>query len=106
MLSIARALMGSPSLLLLDEPLEGLSPIVAAEVMSTIRELARSRGLACVLVEQQVSLVLEFSSRVLVLERGHPAFWGSTETLRANPRILETSIALDKSPIQQEAATA
>lgn len=98
MLSIARALMGNPSILLLDEPLEGLSPLVAHEVMDAIRSLALTRGLGCVLVEQQVSLVLDFSSQVLVLERGRPAFWGDTDTLRQRTDVLESAVALRKAP--------
>ncbi len=98
MLSIARALMGAPSILLLDEPLEGLSPLVAHEVMGAIRSLAQTRGLGCLLVEQHVSAVLDFSSQVLVLERGHPVFWGDTETLKQRPDVLESSVGLRKVP--------
>jgi branched-chain amino acid transport system ATP-binding protein len=105
MLSIARALMGNPSILLLDEPLEGLSPLVAHEVMGAIRTLAQTRGLGCVLVEQQVSLVLDFSSQVLVLERGRPAFWGDTATLRQRADVLESAVALRKAPPSSIEAT-
>lgn len=96
MLSIARAMMGHPSILLLDEPLEGLSPLVAKEVMQGIESLVQARGLGCVLVEQQVSLVLDFSTRVLVLERGRPVFWGETQRLREHPEVLESAVALGK----------
>lgn len=96
MLSIARALMGRPRLLLLDEPLEGLSPLVASEVMKAIDTLVAQRGLGCVLVEQHVSAVLAFASHVLVLERGRCAFSGSKDELLAQPRILDTCIGLRK----------
>lgn len=104
MLSIARAMMGHPRILLLDEPLEGLSPLVAKEVMQGIESLVHTRGLGCILVEQQVSLVLDFSTRVLVLERGRPVFWGETQRLREHPEILESAVALGKPDLEAVAA--
>lgn len=98
MLSIARALMGDPSLLMLDEPLEGLSPVVADEVMASIRNLISEQSLGCILVEQHVSVVLDFATSVLVLERGRPAFYGSVGDLKARPEILESCIGLKKVP--------
>src|SRR6218665_3301483 len=94
MLSIARALRGAPQILLLDEPLEGLSPVVAQEVMSALDRLVTERGLGCVLVEQQVSLVLDFAQTVLVLERGRCVFNGSADQLAAQPDLLERCIGL------------
>lgn len=96
MLSIARALMGQPSLLLLDEPLEGLSPLVAHEVMQAIKNLVKEKSLGCILVEQHVAAVLDFATRVLVLERGRPAFYGTTESLLAEKHILDSCIGLRK----------
>lgn len=96
MLCIARALMAKPNLLLMDEPLEGLSPLVAAEVMGAIRHLATAKGLGCVLVEQQVGLVLDFADIVLVMERGRPMFLGTPAALTHNPEILEQCIGLKK----------
>jgi branched-chain amino acid transport system ATP-binding protein len=94
MLSIARALMNDVNLLLLDEPLEGLAPIVADEVMSAIRKLTLEKGLGCVLVEQHVETVLDFCSRVLVLDRGTPVFYGEVSDLRSRPEILDGAIGL------------
>lgn len=94
MLALARALMGAPCLLLLDEPLEGLAPQVAQELMGAIRRLADETGIGCILVEQHVDVVLDFAEDVLVLERGRPAFLGSVASLRAQPRILEQAIGL------------
>lgn len=96
MLSIARSLMGSPSLLMLDEPLEGLSPLVAKEVMEAIQKLSSNSSLGCILVEQHVSVVLDFATRILILERGRPAFYGSVEELKLKPEILESCIGLKK----------
>jgi branched-chain amino acid transport system ATP-binding protein len=94
MLAIARAFMNDVSLMLLDEPLEGLAPIVADEVMSAIRRLTLNKGLGCILVEQHVETVLEFCSRVLVLDRGNSVFYGDVSELRAKPEILESAIGL------------
>lgn len=96
MLSIARALMAEPSILLLDEPLEGLSPLVAHEVMQAVQKLVADRGLGCVLVEQHVALVLDFVDRVMVLERGRSMFYGTPAELVAQPHILESCIGLRK----------
>lgn len=94
MLSIARALMGQPDILLLDEPLEGLAPVVAQELMSSLTKLSSERGLGCILVEQHVALVLEFATSILLLERGRPAFWGSTQELKSQPELLSSAIGL------------
>lgn len=105
MLSIARALMGKPDILLLDEPLEGLAPVVAQELMASLSTFSSERGLGCVLVEQHVALVLDFTSSVLILERGRPAFWGSTQELKTRPELLASAIGLKSgTPMATEAA--
>ena len=96
MLSLARALMGGPTILLLDEPLEGLAPIVAEELMESIRQLAEETGVGCILIEQHVDVVLDFATSVVVLERGVPVFVGPSVTLRERPDILERAIGLKK----------
>ena len=98
MLAIARALMNDVSLLLLDEPLEGLAPIVADQVMDAIRRLVAEQNLGCLLVEQHVDAVLEFCTNVLLLERGAAKFFGSVPELRARPELLESAIGLKKAP--------
>ncbi|TKW65058.1 MAG: ABC transporter ATP-binding protein [Paracoccus denitrificans] len=94
MLAIARALMGQPDFLLLDEPLEGLSPLVGQEVMAAIRQLVNERRLGCVLVEQHVGTVLDFCDRIVVLTRGRAVFNGPAEELREKSEILDKAIGL------------
>jgi branched-chain amino acid transport system ATP-binding protein len=70
MLALARALMTNPSLLLLDEPLEGLAPIIVEEVSAAIRKMIDGEGMAAVLVEQHTELALSLTQDALVIERG------------------------------------
>jgi branched-chain amino acid transport system ATP-binding protein len=70
MLSVARALLGQPRLLLLDEPLEGLAPLIRAELLLAFERLSRESGVTVVIVEQQVQEVLRYATRALILERG------------------------------------
>ncbi|KWT74807.1 Branched-chain amino acid transport ATP-binding protein LivF [Comamonas testosteroni] len=70
MLSIGRALMGNPSVLLLDEPMEGLAPVIIDGLVQALHRLRAEGDLAILLVEQHVSLALEFTNRVIVLDRG------------------------------------
>lgn len=96
MLSVARALMGNPSILILDEPLEGLSPLLAEQLMTDIEHLVEASGMGCILVEQHVDVVLRFATRVLILERGKVAFYGTPAELEQQPKLLEETIGLQK----------
>ncbi|HEY8357331.1 MAG TPA: ABC transporter ATP-binding protein [Ramlibacter sp.] len=96
MLAVARALVPQPDILLLDEPLEGLAPNLRDELVDAIERLVRERGIGCLLVEQQVDVVLDFSERVIVLERGLPVFQGTSAELRAADGVLNRAIGLDK----------
>jgi len=80
MLTIARTLMGNPDLLLLDEPTEGLAPLMVMEVMKIIKEL-KEKGETILLVEQNSTLALSVSLRAYVLENGHMVFSGLAEGL-------------------------
>ncbi len=87
MLAIARALMTNPTLLLLDEPSEGLAPLIIAEIGRIIREL-RAQGIAILLVEQNLSLALGVVDRVYVMSKGRIMFEGTPSELRANKDVM------------------
>jgi branched-chain amino acid transport system ATP-binding protein len=89
MLSMARTMLGKPSLLLLDEPLEGLAPVICDELMSMITRLASSGDVTVVLVEQQIERALDFADRVLILERGREVWSGAPAALRADRALIE-----------------
>lgn len=86
MLAFARALMTNPSLLLLDEPSEGLAPLLVAEIGRIVGEL-RTQGLSILLVEQNLTLALDVSDRVYVMNRGQIVFEGTPAALRADPQV-------------------
>ncbi|BDT67852.1 high-affinity branched-chain amino acid transport ATP-binding protein LivF [Comamonadaceae bacterium OS-1] len=86
MLALARALMGNPQLLVIDEPTEGLAPQVVAQVAAALR-LLKAQGVAVLLVEQKQALALEVADRVLVMGRGQVVLAATPAQLRANAGI-------------------
>lgn len=96
MLSVARSLVPCPRILLLDEPLEGLSPLIREELMQAIQKMTDQTGLGVLLVEQHVDAVLDFARDVIVLEQGRPVFQGPSAELRKEPQILNQAIGLMK----------
>jgi len=86
MLTIARTLMGNPDLVLLDEPTEGLAPLMIMEVMKIIKEL-KEKGETILLVEQNSTLAFSVSYRAYVLENGHMVFSGYAEELIQNMEL-------------------
>jgi branched-chain amino acid transport system ATP-binding protein len=87
MLAIGRALTLNPRVLLLDEPMEGLAPILIRELSDAIRGLALESGMALVLVEQHARLALELTADALVLARGRVIAEGSPEVVRADADV-------------------
>ena len=93
MLSIARTLMGNPSLILLDEPSEGLAPLIVREVMDIIQELTAT-NLTTVLVEQNSMLALRVCKRVYVLDDGQNVYEGTAEELLADTRLKQQLLGI------------
>jgi branched-chain amino acid transport system ATP-binding protein len=94
MLAIARALMTNPALLLLDEPLEGLAPIVVEELAAAIRRMASEDSAAFILVEQHADIALALTQNALVLERGRVGYSGGSADLLADHAALDRLIGL------------
>lgn len=89
MLSLARTLLGKPTVLLLDEPLEGLAPVICDQLMETIVKLAQSGEMTVVLVEQQIERALDFADDVLVVERGRIVWRGRAAEFRADRELAD-----------------
>jgi branched-chain amino acid transport system ATP-binding protein len=92
MVAIARALLGAPGLVLMDEPSQGLAPRVVQDVMGVIRRL-RSEGVAVLLVEQNVDTALDVADRAYVLDRGRIVFSGPAAQLRSDPALRRRLLA-------------
>ena len=95
MLAIGRALMLNPRLLLLDEPTEGLAPIIVDELLAALRELARE-GLSMIIVEQKPKKILPFTDHAIVLDRGVIAHEAPSAELLADPAALDAHLTATK----------
>ncbi len=95
MLAVARALMTNPSVLLMDEPTEGLAPVIVQALVQVLARLRAGGGLSIVLVEQNSRVALEFSQRTAVLDRGRIVYDGPSERLRADPEFLASLISVE-----------
>ena len=93
MLTIARALMTNPDLLILDEATEGLAPLVAKEVWSIIARI-RAAGIAAIIVDKNFAAVAATADRVVVLVKGRVAFAGGAAALKAEPEILHRHLGV------------
>ncbi len=94
MLAIARALMANPRILLMDEPTEGLAPVIVEELVRILADLRDEAGVAMVLVEQNSAIALDFAARTIVLDRGRAVYEGPSRVLRDNPEKLERLVAV------------
>ena len=94
MLAIGRALMTSPRILLMDEPSEGLAPVIVEELIQVMARLRDEGGMSMILVEQNTHIALEFSKRTIVLNRGKITFDGASEILSQDTTKLETLICI------------
>jgi branched-chain amino acid transport system ATP-binding protein len=94
MLAVGRALVLNPRLLLLDEPLEGLAPIIVEELLRAIRRITREEGLSAIIVEQHPQAVLAISDLAVVLDRGSVAHAGTAQELQKNPELLDSLLGV------------
>ena len=97
MLAIGRALVGNPNVLLMDEPSEGLAPVIVEELQSVMNLLREESSMTIVLVEQNSRVALEFSERCIVMNRGRIVRDGGSEALRRDQTLLERLIGVDGS---------
>jgi len=96
MLSIARALIGNPSVVLMDEPSEGLAPVIVEELSRAVKRLAATEGLTLILVEQNTRLALDISPRTAVMDRGRIVFDGASDELKRDAEKLHRLIGVGK----------
>lgn len=89
MLAVGRALVLNPTLLLLDEPLEGLAPIIVQELLRALSRITREEGLSAIIVEQHPQAILAISDSAAVLDRGTVVHSGNAKDLRNDPELLE-----------------
>lgn len=94
MLSTARTILGRPRVLLLDEPLEGLAPVICDELMRALHALTDRGDLTVVLVEQQIERAMDFAARTLVIDRGRVVWSGPTNDLRADGDAIERHLGV------------
>ncbi len=88
MLSIARALVLNPKILLLDEPTEGLAPIIVEELLAAIRRIVRDEGMSAIIVEQHAQQILAITDQAIILDRGSIAYSGQSQALAEDRQTL------------------
>jgi branched-chain amino acid transport system ATP-binding protein len=98
MLAVGRALMLNPKIVLLDEPLEGLAPIIVDELLAALTRIIRQEGTAAILVEQNPQKILPVTGRAMILERGSVVHEAASADLRADRAVLEAFLGVTESP--------
>jgi len=94
MLAIGRALIVNPRIVLLDEPTEGLAPIIVEELLGVLRNVIRNEGLSAIVVEQKARKILSFTDRAIVLDRGRIVLASDSQSLSNDPTQLETHLGV------------
>jgi branched-chain amino acid transport system ATP-binding protein len=94
MLAIARALILNPRIMLLDEPLEGLAPIIIDELLAVLRKIVREEGLSAILVEQNAHKILSVADQAIIVERGSIVYEGASAALKADRALLEKYVGV------------
>jgi branched-chain amino acid transport system ATP-binding protein len=94
MLAVARALLTNPSVLLMDEPTEGLAPVLVESLIEILARLRGDRALSIILVEQNSRVALSFSPRTVILDKGRIVYDAESEPLRADPERLAQLIGI------------
>jgi branched-chain amino acid transport system ATP-binding protein len=94
MLAIARALVGNPSVLLMDEPFEGLAPIVVEELAGVIARLRSDTAMTMLLVEQRTDVALDLAERAVVMARGRVVFDDASARLKSDPDLLHALVGV------------
>src|SRR5579862_451594 len=99
MLAVGRALVLNPKIMLLDEPLEGLAPIIVEELLAALRRIIRDEGMSAILVEQNAKKILSVTDRAIIIERGSVVHSADSATLAADRVALETHLGVtDQGP--------
>lgn len=99
MLALGRALVLNPRLLLLDEPLEGLAPIIVEELLAALRRIIREEGMAAVVVEQNARRILPITDRAVVLDRGRIVHQATSASMAADPTVLDAHLGVAAAPV-------
>ncbi len=94
MLAIGRALILNPRIILLDEPLEGLAPILITELLAALRRIIREEGLSAILVEQNAQKILSVTDQAIIIERGSIVYQGDSAALKVDRALLETYVGV------------